>query len=248
MVKPKSKNEIEYMRKGGNILAKILSNLKSHSKIGVSEIELDKIAMDLCNSYSVTPAFLRYKGFPKSLCISINDKVVHGIPSEYKIKDGDIVSLDYGVMYKGLYTDAAISFQVGGKSSNISEFLDTVRESRDEGIKVAKADNFVGDISYAMEIPVEKGGYSVVKELAGHGIGYKLHEDPFILGYGKKKTGVKLVKNMTLAIESMINMGGSDITEDSDGWTIRSKDHSPSAHFEHTILVTSSRPEILTLL
>lgn len=247
-MKPKSKDEIEYMRKGGKILAKILSTLKLHSNIGVSEIELDKIAMDLCKSYSVTPAFLGYKGFPKSLCISINDKIVHGIPSEYKIKDGDVVSLDYGVIYKGLYTDAAISFQVGEKNDKISDFLDTVKKSRDEGIKVARAGNFVGDISNAMEIPVNQKGYSVVKELAGHGIGYKLHEDPFILGYGKKKTGLKLVKNMTIAIESMINMGKSDITEEADGWTIRSKDHSISGHFEHTLLVTDSKPEILTLL
>jgi methionyl aminopeptidase len=247
-MKPKSPDEIKYMRKGGKILAKILSNLKLHSKIGVSEIELDNIAMDLCKSYSVTPAFLKYKGFPKSLCISINDKIVHGIPSEYRIKDGDIVSLDYGVIYKGLYTDAAISFQVGKKTDEISQFLDTVKKSRDDGIKVSKVGNFVGDISYAMEQPVNKKGYSVVKELAGHGIGYRLHEDPFILGYGKKKTGLKLVKNMTLAIESMINMGKSDITEDNDGWTIRSKDHSMSGHFEHTILVTDSNPEILTLL
>lgn len=245
---PKSKTEIEYMRKGGKILAKILANLKSHSKPGISEKDLDHIAMDLCESYGVTPAFLHYKKFPKSLCISINDKVVHGIPSDYKIKNKDIVSLDYGVIYKGLYTDAAISFQVGEKDQNVTDFLNTVRKSRDEGIKMAIAGNFAGDISHAMEIPVIEKGFSVVKELAGHGIGYKLHEDPFILGYGKKGIGMKLQKNMTLAIESMINMGKDSIIEEADGWTIRTKDHSLSGHFEHTIVVTDSIPEILTLL
>ena len=245
---PKSNTEIEYMRKGGKILAKILSNLKSNAKIGVSEIELDNIAMDLCKSYEVIPAFLNYKKFPKSLCISINDKVVHGIPSENRIKNKDIVSIDYGVIYKGLYTDAAISFQVGDKDQNVTDFLDTVKKSRDEGLKKSKSNNFVGDISHAMEIPVIEKGFSVVKELAGHGIGYRLHEDPFILGYGKAGTGMKLKKNMTIAIESMINMGKDSIIEELDGWTIRTRDHSLSGHFEHTILVTDSTPEILTLL
>jgi methionyl aminopeptidase len=247
-MKPKSNVEIDYMRKGGSILAKILSNLRSNTKIGTSENDLDLLSKDLCKSFSVTPAFLGYKGFPKALCISINNKVVHGIPSEYKIKDGDLVSLDFGVIYKGLYTDAALSFQVGSKSEDVSKFINTGRLSRDDGIKQAKAGLRVGDISYAMERPVVKNGYSVVKELTGHGIGYKLHEDPFIFGYGKKSTGMVLKKGMTLAIESMINQGRPDITEDDDGWTIRTKDGSLSTHFEHTILITDSEPEILTLL
>ncbi len=247
-MKPKTIEEIKYMRHGGKILGKILKILQSESKPGVSENELNQMSEELCKEYDVKPAFLGYKGYPKSLCISINDKVVHGIPSSYTIKNGDVVSLDYGVIYKGLYTDAAISFIVGDKKDNkIQSFLDIVKKSRDEGIKAAKNLSFVGDISYAMEIPVKKAGYSIVKELSGHGIGYKLHEDPYILGYGKPKTGTRLRENMTVAIESMINMGSSDIYIEQDGWTIRTQDKSISGHFEHTILITNGAPEILTL-
>ena len=201
-MKPKTIEEIKYMRHGGKILGKILHILQNESKPGISENELNQISEELCREHGVKPAFLRYKGYPKSLCISINDKVVHGIPSSYTIQDGDVVSLDYGVIYKGLYTDAAISFIVGDKKDqSIQSFLDVVKKSRDEGIKAAKNMSFVGDISYAMEVPVKKAGYSIVKELSGHGIGYKLHEDPYILGYGKPKTGMQLRKNMTVAID-----------------------------------------------
>ncbi len=247
-MKPKTSEEIKYMRHGGKILGKILKILQNESKPGISENELNQISEELCREHDVKPAFLRYKGYPKSLCISINDKVVHGIPSSYTIKDGDVVSLDYGVIYKGLYTDAAVSFIAGDKKDqNVQSFLDIVKKSRDEGIKAAKNLSFIGDISYAMEVPVKKVGYSVVRELSGHGIGYKLHEDPYILGYGRPKTGMQIKKNMTLAIESMINMGKPDIYIEKDGWTIRTQDHSLSGHFEHTILITDGSPEILTL-
>ncbi len=245
---PKSKTEIEYMRKGGKLLAKILNILKQNSKIGITENELDKMSQELCKEYAVSPAFFKYKGFPKSLCISVNDKIVHGIATDRKIKEGDLVSLDFGIIYKGLYTDAAVSFLVSSKDPKIEDFIAATKKSRDEGIKASLENNFVGDISFAMQKPILEKGYSIVKELAGHGIGYKLHEDPFILGYGRPKTGMKLRRNMTIAIESMINMGSADILEENDNWTIRTKDGSLSCHFEHTILITDSTPEILTLL
>jgi methionyl aminopeptidase len=245
-MKVKNNEEIGYMIKGGRILKTILGILKNESKIGTSEIDMDTLSVELCHKYNVTPAFLGYQGYPKSLCISINDTIVHGIPSTYKIKDGDIVSLDFGIIYKGLYLDSAVSFQVGEKSNDITEFLSIVKNSMLSGVNSAKDMVRVGDISNAMESVVDQNKYGIVKELTGHGIGYSLHEDPFIPGYGKKDSGMIIRKGMTLAIESMITFGSPDIVIGSDGWTVKTKDHSLSAHFEHTILITSKSPRILT--
>ncbi|MCL4392918.1 type I methionyl aminopeptidase [Patescibacteria group bacterium] len=246
-MKIKSDEEIEHMTKGGHILKIILDNLKNETKIGVTELELDNVARELCKRYKVIPAFLKYKGYPNSLCISVNDTVVHGIPSSYKIANSDVVSLDFGIIYKGLYLDSATSFQVGDKNDSITQFLAIVKKSMLSGLKAARDGVRVGDISYAMESVVDQSKYGIVKELTGHGIGYRLHEDPFIPGYGNKKEGMLIKKGMTLAIESMINFGSDEVIMLSDGWTIKTKDHSISGHFEHTILVTDSNPKILTI-
>ena len=245
-MKIKSDEEIKYMTKGGHILKIILDKLKNETKIGVTEYELDNISRELCRQYKVIPAFLGYKGYPKSLCISVNDTVVHGIPSSYKIVNSDVVSLDFGIIYKGLYLDSATSFQVGDKNDIVTEFLSIVKKSMLSGLRSARDGVRVGDISYAMESVVDQNKYGIVKELTGHGIGYRLHEDPFIPGYGNKKEGILIKKGMTLAIESMINFGGDKVIFLDDGWTVKTKDHSISGHFEHTILVTDGDPKILT--
>ena len=246
----KTIQEVQAMRESGRMLAEVLNILKSRAAVGMSTLELNNIAASELKRLGGEPAFLGYQGFPGVLCVSINDEVVHGIPKVDKIiKNGDIVSLDFGVIYKNLITDAAISVIVGSPVSVKDLMLVKVTEkSLLEGVNQLKAGVRVGDISEAIQAKLDKNKLGIVRDLVGHGVGHELHEDPNIPNYGRKGTGPRLDKNMTIAIEPMATLGGHDVYVGDDGWTVITKDHSRSAHFEHTILITETGAEILTLI
>lgn len=253
MIILKTKKEIADLREGGKILASVHSALVKHVKIGVSTKDLDNIAIELIKKAGGEPAFLNYKPegvstpFPATLCVSVNNEIVHGIPKENKIlKDGDIVSLDLGVKYKGLFTDAAITVPVGKISKADKKLLGVTKEALNVGIEQARVGNTVGDIGYAIEKYIKPYKYGIVKDLSGHGVGKYIHEDPYIPNYGKAGKGEKLTEGMVIAIEPMINAGTSRISVDRDGWTIKTADASRSAHFEHTVAITKNGPIILT--
>ncbi len=246
----KTIQEVQAMRESGRMLAEVLNILKSRAAIGMSTLELNNIAASELKRLGGEPAFLGYQGFPGVLCVSINDEVVHGIPKVDKIiKNGDIVSLDFGVIYKNMITDAAISIIVGNPVSEKDLMLVKVTEkSLLEGVNQLKAGVRVGDISEAIQAKLDKNKLGIVRDLVGHGVGHELHEDPNIPNYGRKGTGPRLDKNMTIAIEPMATLGRHDVYVGDDGWTVITKDHSRSAHFEHTILITETGAEILTLI
>jgi len=246
----KTIQEVQAMRESGRMLAEVLNILKSRAAVGMSTLELNNIAASELKRLGGEPAFLGYQGFPGVLCVSINDEVVHGIPKVDKIiKNGDIVSLDFGVIYKNMITDAAISVIVGSPVSEKDLMLVKVTEkSLLEGVNQIKAGVRVGDISEAIQAKLDKNKLGIVRDLVGHGVGHELHEDPNIPNYGRKGTGPRLDKNMTIAIEPMATLGGHDVYVGDDGWTVMTKDHSRSAHFEHTILITETGAEILTLI
>ncbi len=246
----KTIQEVQAMRESGRMLAEVLNILKSRAAIGMSTLELNNIAASELKRLGGEPAFLGYQGFPGVLCVSINDEVVHGIPKVDKIiKNGDIVSLDFGVIYKNMITDAAISVIVGSPVSEKDLMLVKVTEkSLLEGVNQLKAGVRVGDISEAIQAKLDKNKLGIVRDLVGHGVGHELHEDPNIPNYGRKGTGPRLDKNMTIAIEPMATLGRHDVYVGDDGWTVITKDHSRSAHFEHTILITETGAEILTLI
>jgi len=250
----KTKEQIEIIREGGKILADVLAKTAKKVLPGVSTYELDKYAYDLIKEGGDTSAFLNYKpegmriAYPASLCVSVNNEIVHGIPSKNKIlKEGDIVSLDLGLKHKGLFTDHAITVPVGKISKKDQELLDITKKALEIGIWAARGGNTVGDIGHAIESFINRK-YGIVRELAGHGVGVKIHEDPYVPNYGKKGCGQKLIPGMIIAIEPMINIGKADIISMSDGYTIKTADGSRSAHFEHTILITEGDAEILTLI
>ena len=243
----KTKDEIAVMREAGGILSEIIDKLHSSLKIGMSTKDIDDEAQKLFNQYKVTSAFKGYRGFPASVCISLNQEVVHGIPSESRIlKDGDLISLDVGIIHKNYYADTAISVGLGQVSDQIKKLLDVTRESLYQGIAQAKVNNHLSDISHAVQTHVESHGFSVVREFVGHGIGRRLHEDPEIPNFGSAHQGPVLKEGMVFAIEPMVNMGTWQTRILGDGWTVVTSDGKPSAHFEHTILVTENGPEILT--
>jgi methionyl aminopeptidase len=248
----KTKEEIEILREGGKRLATILAKVAKKVAPGVSTWELDQYAYKLIKEGGDEPAFLGYKPdghhkpYPASLCTSVNNDIVHGIPSKRKIlKEGDIISIDLGLKHKGLFTDHAVTVPVGKINKRNQELLDDTKEALDIGIWAAIGGATVGDIGHAIESFVHNR-YGIVRELSGHGVGIKIHEDPYIPNYGKKGKGQKLIPGMVVAIEPMLNLGGKDIISDDDGYTIRTADGSKSAHFEHTILITDGEPEILT--
>jgi len=248
----KTKKEIDLIRESCRIVAETLQLLKSNIKQGITTLELDKIAEDYIKSNNAVPAFKGYTqgsapGFPGSVCTSVDDAVVHGIPGNKALRDGEIISLDVGVLKDDYYGDAAISVAVGEISAEKKKLLDVTEKSLYEGINLAIEGNRVHDISASVQKYVEKNGFSIVRELCGHGVGKHLHEEPSIPNFGRKGTGAKLKNGMTLAIEPMVNAGGYQVVTDSDGWTVLTADGSPSAHFEHTILVNGSKPEILTV-
>ena len=248
MIIIKSQREIELMRKAGEITARALEEIEKHVKPGISTLELDKIAEELILSYNATPAFKGYRGFPASICASINEEVVHGIPGLRRLKDGDIISIDIGAVFQGYYGDAARTFPVGQVSDDALRLIDVTRQSFFEGIAFAKQGYRLSDISHAIQTYVERHNYSVVRDYVGHGIGQNMHEDPQIPNYGPPGKGPRLKAGMTLAIEPMVNMGGFEVYTLKNKWTVVTSDGSLSAHYENTIVITDGEPEILTMI
>ena len=244
----KSEREINLMREAGKILAKVHDELEQFIKPGISTKDIDKKGEELIRSFGCIPSFLNYNGYPASICVSINEEVVHGIPSPKRIlKEGDIVSLDAGVIYNGYHSDAARTHAVGEISNEARKLIDVTKNSFFEGIKYAKAGNHLYDISKAIQDYAESFGYGVVRKLVGHGIGKNLHEEPQVPNFKMPGRGVRLQPGMTLAIEPMINIGTHDVKFLSDKWTVVSLDGSLSAHYENTIVITEGEPEILSL-
>ncbi len=253
MITVKTLEEIKVLRKGGKILASVLYQVAEKAKPGIATTELDEWAEKLIRENGGEPSFKNYKTFqdkipfPASLCVSVNNEIVHGIPSKDRIlKEGDIVSLDLGMKYKNLYTDMAITVGVGKINKQAKKLIEITEKSLAEGIRIIKERNYIGDIGFAIQKYVEKKGFSVVRKLVGHGVGYKAHEDPEVPNFGEKGTREILKNGMVLTLEPMITAGGPDIILDSDNWTWKTKDGSLAAHFEHTIAVTDAEPEVLT--
>ena len=248
MVSIKSEREIALMREAGKILARVHGALKEAIKPGISTYDVDRLGEKLIRSYGCIPSFKNYNGYPAAICVSVNDEVVHGIPNRRHIlQDGDIVSLDAGLIYKGYHSDAARTHAVGEVSKEAKKLMEVTRQSFFEGIKFAKAGNHLNDISSAIQAYAERFGYGVVRDLVGHGIGSHLHEDPEIPNYKQKRRGILLRPGMTLAIEPMINEGRCDVVWLDDDWTVVTEDGSLSAHYENTILITQGEPEILSV-
>ena len=244
----KSESEIQLMREAGRRLAFVLAELEAYVKPGLSTFDIDKRGEELIRKCDGIPSFLGYNGFPASICVSVNDQVVHGIPDKkHFIEEGDIVSLDAGLIYKGFHADAARTVPVGKIIPELYDLIEVTKQSFFEGIKKAIHGNYINDISKAIQDYVEDHGYSVVRDLAGHGIGKSLHEEPDIYNFRQKRNGIKIEKNMTFAIEPMVNMGNYEVEWGEDGWTVYTADYSFSAHYENTILITDGEPEILTL-
>ena len=246
MIHYRTDSEIELLRKAALLVGKTLGEVGKHIRPGIRTIELDKIAEEFIRDHGAIPAFKGYEGFPGSLCISVNDAVVHGIPGNYELRDGDIVSIDCGTILDGYVGDSAYTFTVGEVSDEIKLFLQRSKESLYKGIEQAVSGNRIGDIGYAIQSYVEQFGYGVVRELVGHGVGRKMHEDPQVPNYGKRGTGTKLSEGIVIAIEPMITFGKKDIIQERDGWTIKTKDRKPAAHFEHDVAVRNGKAEILS--
>ena len=244
----KNDKHIEFMREAGKINAQVLELISTYIKPGISTKELDKIAFDFIKSKDAIPSFKGYGGFPGTICASVNNQLIHGIPSDIILKEGDIVSIDVGTYKNGFHADAARTFAVGNISDEAKRLIDVTRECFFEGIKFAKVGYYLYDISAAIQKYIEDNGFSVVRDYVGHGIGKNLHEDPQIPNFRPlNKKGPKLIKGMTLAIEPMVNVGAKDIKVLQDGWTVVTKDGSLCAHYENTVLITENEPEILTL-
>lgn len=244
----KSAREIELMRESCRILSEVHARLGEEIRPGISTWDIDALGEKLIRSYGCEPNFLNYNGYPASICVSVNDEVVHGIPKkEHILQEGDIVSLDAGLIYKGYHSDAARTYPVGRVSGEAEKLIEVTRQSFFEGIKYAKAGNHLYDISGAIDAYVSKFGYGIVRDLVGHGIGTHLHEDPQIPNFKQWRRGIKLQPGMTLAIEPMINMGSCYVEWLDDDWTVVTEDGSLSAHYENTVLITEGEPEILTL-
>lgn len=247
-VKIKTPHEIELMREAGRILALVHENLAKEIKPGMSTLDIDRLGEEMIRSYGCIPSFKNYCGYPASICVSVNEEVVHGIPNAKRIlEEGDIVSLDAGVIYKGYHSDAARTVGVGEISKEAQLLIERTRMSFFEGMKKATAGNHLHDISNSIADYAESFGYGVVRDLVGHGIGSHLHEEPEIPNFRKRTRGIKLRPGMTLAVEPMINMGTHEVLWLDDEWTVISEDLSLSAHYENTILITEGKPELLTL-
>lgn len=242
----KTTEEIELIRESSLLVGKTLAEVAKVITSGVTTLSLDKIADEFIKDNRAIPAFKGYNGFPNSLCISVNSQVVHGIPGKYELRDGDIVSVDCGVVKNNFFGDSAYTFTIGEVKPEVLNLLKITKESLYLGIEMAIVGKRLGDIGDAIQNYAEKNSYSVVRELVGHGIGKNLHESPEVPNYGKKGTGLKLQEGLVIAIEPMINMGKRAIKQDSDGWTIRTTDNFPSAHFEHTIAIGKDKADILS--
>lgn len=248
MVSIKSAREIELMRESCKLLEDVFYQMEQAIRPGISTKDIDRLGEKLIRKHGCEPNFLNYNGYPASVCVSVNDEVVHGIPTDdFILQEGDIVSLDAGLIYKGYHSDMARTFGVGQISEQAAKLIQVTRQSFFEGIKMAKAGNHLYDISNAIDAYVTPFGYGIVRDLVGHGIGTMLHEDPQIPNFAQKRKGIKLQAGMTLAIEPMINMGRSDVEWLDDDWTVVTEDGSLSAHYENTVLITDGEPEILTM-
>ena len=246
MISIKSDHEIELLRIAGRIVYQTHQYLKPYIKEGITTLELDKLAEDFIRSKGATPSCKGYHGFPATLCTSINDEVVHGIPSKRKLKNGDIITLDICACFKGYHGDSAWTYRVGEVSSDVEHLMKGTHEALFAGLSMVKPGNRIGDISNAVETVANKYHLGVVRELCGHGVGHELHEDPDIPNYGKAGRGPLIKEGMVFAVEPMLNLGSKDVCMLDDGWTIVTYDEKPSAHFEHTVLVTHDGYEILT--
>jgi methionyl aminopeptidase len=248
MVQLKSPREIETMAVGGKILAATHQRVREAVRAGVTTMDLDRVAEDFIRSHEgATPSFKGLYDFPASICASINEEIVHGIPSPKRVlKDGDIISVDIGVFYGGLHTDSANTWPVGQIDEKTAKLLRVTQQALEAGLSAATVGNYVGDIGYAIETVVLKGGFAVVRELVGHGVGHMMHEEPQVPNHGKPKRGMRLVNGLTLAIEPMVNAGSAATRTLGDKWTVVTVDGSRSAHFEHTVAVTDAGPRVLT--
>jgi methionyl aminopeptidase len=246
MVHLKTEEELILIRESAQILGKAHGEIARLIKPGIKTSSLDQVAEEFIRDHGAIPSFKNYNGFPASLCISVNEVVVHGFPGNYEIRESDIISIDCGVYHKGYHSDSAYTYPLEKVNNETLLLLERTYESLYLGIAQAKAGNRIGDVAYAVQSYVEGFGYGVVRELVGHGVGKKLHEDPEVPNYGKRGKGVKIVPGMVFAIEPMINRGTKSVVQERDGWTIRTADRKPSAHFEHTIAVHEDRTEILT--
>lgn len=245
----KSEREIELMREAGRILARVHEDLGKIIRPGISTLDIDRAGERMIRSYGCIPSFKNYNGYPASICVSVNEEVVHGIPNKHRIlHEGDIVSLDAGVIYNGYHSDAARTYAVGKIAPEAENLIRVTRECFYEGIKYAKAGNHLNDISSSIQAYAEHFGYGVVRDLVGHGVGRALHEDPEVPNFSQRKRGIRLRPGMTLAIEPMINLGRADVVWLDDNWTVVTDDGSLSAHYENTVLITDGEPEILSLL
>ncbi|MEQ8162076.1 MAG: type I methionyl aminopeptidase [Smithellaceae bacterium] len=248
MVILKLPDEIERARASSQIVAEVLNKLRDRVKPGATTKELDRFAEEVARKRGAKPAFKGYRGYPYSLCTSVNEEVVHGMPSERILKEGDIISLDFGVFYNGFFGDAAITLPVGKITDAARKLIEVTEQSLYAGIEQAKKGNRLGDISSSVQQTVEPPGFSVVRDFVGHGIGRNLHEDPQIPNYGKKGRGIELKSGMILAIEPMVNQGSYKVKILEDGWTVVTEDGMLSAHFEHSVAITDNGPEILSKL
>lgn len=246
MIQYKTSEEVQLIKKSADILGKAHGEVAKHIKEGVKTSFLDKIAEEFIRDHQAVPSFKGYNGFPSSLCISVNEVVVHGFPSDYELKDGDIISVDCGVFHQGFHSDSAYTYPIGEVSPSVIALLKATRDSLYLGIEQAVAGNRIGDIGHSIQKFVEAKGYTVVRELVGHGLGRKLHEAPEVPNYGKKGSGPLLKTGMVIAIEPMINLGTRNIVQERDGWTIRTADRKPSAHYEHTVAIFENKTEVLT--
>jgi len=247
MIILKSDLEIDKMRESGRISAEILDELGKNVKPGIKTIELEELSIELMKEKKCISAFKGYNGFPANICVSVNDVVVHGIPSKYCLKEGDIVSIDVGVIKDGYYGDTAATFPAGNIDRDVKKLLDVTKASLLGGIDKAKVGNTLGKVSSSIEKIVKGSGFSVVRDFVGHGIGQNMHEDPQVPNFGQEEDGPYLKQGMVIAIEPMVNMGEFRVIVDQDGWTVRTKDKKLSAHFEHTVAILNKGPEILTL-
>ena len=248
MIIIKSAREIEFLREAGHIVAATLQKVREAAVVDITTLELDRIAEEYIRSCGAVPAFKGYQGFPGTLCTSVNEEVVHGIPGLRKLKHGDIVSIDCGAVINGYNGDAAITLAIGELDADVQQLLDVTEESLYKGIAQALVGNRLSDISHAVQVHAESYGYGVVRDLVGHGIGRNMHEDPQIPNYGIPGRGPRLKSGMALAIEPMINLGTYEVETLDDGWTVVTRDAKRSAHFEHTIIITEQGPQILTKL
>ncbi len=243
MIKVKTKEEVELLRENNLLVSKTLAEVGRHIKPGVTTKELDRIAEEFIRSHGAVPGFLGYGGFPASLCTSVNEQVVHGIPSEYKLQEGDIISVDCGTIMKGFYGDSAYTFAVGRIDERVARLMQITKEALYRGVAQAKAGNRIGDISAAVQEHAEMNGYSVVRELVGHGIGQEMHEEPEVPNYGKRGRGALLKEGMVICIEPMINMGSRRVVTEKDGWSVKAVDGLPSAHYEFCVAIRPAGQE-----